>query len=869
MGDKLIIDQVNGQKKVDKTPSQINLDEHQHQHLRTALKDKLSAPIDEYREGGEGSKASGVSSGFVGRTTENSNYMLKPGELGRVTNPARNNGSPYTDKRDAMQEYIAAGIYKRILYDRTPTIGLADVSNSSNIDDKGKLFIKSKFFEGFQSLNMVRDNPSKDLEGFEKVIAACLFAGEVDYHGENLGVVNNKVVKIDHGRSGMRLYSKESRLKLDLRNNLLVFGYGKIPLNSRLLKESISEISQISEDEIEKIVASRIDSLKKSGFILEKEVQFFTDAGLVTKKIDNYNDLENIYVYGYTQQQKILKAFEATLDIISKIEYSTDPAKQKDWQNGDWLRDIGEKDPLEWAVRRDKRIAGLDPVIWAIQNNKKIENKDALEWAVNNGKNIESQDPVSWAVKNNKKIQDQDPIEWTKSNNYKIEGKDHIAYAVANYNMIEDQNPIVWAVLNNCKIEGQDPVVWAIDNQERINHQDPLLWAARGNRKIEGKSPVVWAMENNKKIQSEDPLLWAVNNKEKIEGQDPIVWAVDNSKEIESQNPLDWAIKNNQQIGYLTSLAWAVENNRKIEDQGPLSWALEYGNIGDPVVWAMSHRISIEGKNPVVWAIDNGKKVEDQDPVAWAAKNNRRILGMDPIVWAAHNNRKIDDQNPIVWAAKNNINIDSQNPVSRAVYHKNKIEGQDPILWAVENKMEINYQEPIEWAVLRKIKIDDRDPIVLAIEHNKIIQGYEPIIWAQENDRKIEDQDPVIWAIEHNKLLDGVDPILSAVQYNEEIEGQKAIIWVIKNNKKIDGKNPADYLKEVEKDNPELFEELNEELRKHKVTLGAETKRVINLEDANKKSELVQAQSGKMAKEVASPRAVGELRSHEDNQGRS
>jgi len=112
--DDHLIDAAEQEKKKAKRPSRINLEEHR--HLRTALKDQLSAPIDEYRVAGEGKKEAGVSSGFVGTTAEQSNYMLKPGNLDRITDDGKKgNATPYADKRDAMQEYIAA-VYINVFY---------------------------------------------------------------------------------------------------------------------------------------------------------------------------------------------------------------------------------------------------------------------------------------------------------------------------------------------------------------------------------------------------------------------------------------------------------------------------------------------------------------------------------------------------------------------------------------------------------------------------------------------------------------------------------------------------------------------------------------------------------------------------------
>jgi hypothetical protein len=554
-GNKSTIDQVQQvgaledvtttQRKAQQSPSRINLDEHQ--HLQTALKDQLSAPIDEYREAGEGKKAAGVSSGFVGTTKDKASYMLKPGNLDRVKDLRRGNATPYADKRDAMQEYIAAGIYKRVLYDRTPTIGLADVSNSTKKADKNKLFIKSKFFEGFKFL---RGRDDKDVvqgtEGFEKVIAACMFAGEIDYHGENLGVVDNKVVKIDHGRSGMDLFSSEVALRASLSKHINIFGYEKLPLNIEVLQESVNEISQISSDEIEKIVASRIDALKKSGFILEKEIHYYDGVNQkTTKKIESYKDLEEFYVSYYKQQQQTLKDFGETLDFVSKIEFSTDPAKQKQWQNGQWLQDLRGHTPLKLAVFHGCKIEGKDPIIWAIENDKKISGQDPIEWATINRCKIAGQHAVHWAKDNNKKIQDKDPLKWSVHNDCIAGDMDFISCAIKNKNTILGQDPVSWAVYHNKKISGQDPLEWAIQNNYIIEGKDPIALAIDKNYKIEGKDSVVWAVENKKKIITkedkvlQDPILYAIKKSYKVEGKNPIVWAIENKKNILNKAPIE------------------------------------------------------------------------------------------------------------------------------------------------------------------------------------------------------------------------------------------------------------------------------------------------------------------------------------------
>jgi hypothetical protein len=750
MGDEPIIDPVNRVAPEDKSladlqrkkaPSRINLDEHQ--YLHTALKDRLSAPINEYREG-VATKADGATTGFIGTTKENSMYMVKPSNLDRVQVYDEESELEYFEKRDVMQEYIASGIYKRVLYDRAATIGLADVSNSTNLDDKNKLYIKSKFFEGFQDLNSVKRNSSKDLEGFEKVIAACLFAGEVDYHGENLGVVDNKVVKIDHGQSGMRFFNNEVALRRSLQNSIYRYGYTKIPLSTEALRNSINEISQISSDEIEKIVASRIDNLKKSGFKLEDNIVYVDGNGReITKRIDSYADLEEFYVTQYKQQQQVLQNFSNTIDIISRIEYSKDPAQQKKWQSGQWIQDIGAEDPVKWAIRNNCKIEGIDLTPQIREANKKI----------------------AWAIANNQKIDKINPLVWALDYGRKI----------------EEKHPIVWAMENNRKIEGREALDWAIENNQKIEKTDPIVWAIANNIEIEGKEPLNWAMENNKKIDGKDPLNWAIENRIEIEGKHPLNWAIDNQIKIEGKHPV----------------VWAVENNIEIEDANLL--ALVQG-----------------GDKKIAWAIANEEKIEDKDPVVWAMDNMLLIAEVDPIEYAMNSNYKI--------------------------------EGKEPLDWAIENNKQIDELDAFEWAVRTGSQLDGKDSVVWGMENDKKIRGLDVLEWAGRNTCPIEGENPIIWATKNDK----------------KIEGKHPVVWAIENHIEIEDQDPIDYIKGLETSDPVLFEKLNKGLREHQV----EAKRVIDVEGARRKSELLQEQSGDMARGGASPTSVANLRSNTSGKAR-
>ena len=255
---------------------------------------------------------------------------------------------------------------------------------------------------------------SQNIEGFEKVLAACLFMGEEDFHGENLGVAENKVVKIDHGRSAMRIFVDEESLRKKLTESIADLSYEDMKINPTILKQHIDEITSIGLEELSHLIGSRIDNLKKEGFKLEDQVYYYQGTKMITKNINSYSELENFYIEKFTHQQEVMRRFTETLNVISQIEYSHTPEIQNQWMNGKWLKDINGGTPILWAINNNKTISGDDPIIWAINNNKTISGDKPIRWAVIQEKNIDHQVPLVWAKNNDMKIDNLSPIEFAK-----------------------------------------------------------------------------------------------------------------------------------------------------------------------------------------------------------------------------------------------------------------------------------------------------------------------------------------------------------------------------------------------------------------------------------------------------------------------
>ncbi|MBU1147503.1 MAG: hypothetical protein KKD11_04045, partial [Candidatus Omnitrophica bacterium] len=229
------------------------------------------------------------------------------------------------------------------------------------------------------------------LEGGEKVFAAMLVWGEYDIHAGNLGVMKiqddagkdrNVLAKIDHGWSATQFFTDPATVLKNLANAYKIYRYqGKLPLNIDKLRLAVDEITLISDDEIERLVQSRLDELKKMGFEIdqllfwENDPVHYHDASL-PKSGDffDYDALARHYLERYKSQIATMREVSKRLSIISQIDFSDDPKTQAEWKNGVWLQDLVNMDPVLWAKEHGKTIGGLDPKVW-----KKAEQDIAKE----------------------------------------------------------------------------------------------------------------------------------------------------------------------------------------------------------------------------------------------------------------------------------------------------------------------------------------------------------------------------------------------------------------------------------------------------------------------------------------------------------
>jgi hypothetical protein len=208
--------------------------------------------------------------------------------------------------------------------------------------------------------------------------------GEADYHASNLMVQNikeknekgetieiSRLTKIDHGRSFMRTFDSFEEMAKTTYSTFEACNYagairnGNLSLNAKAYAESLnSMVKQLSDDQIDKIVDSKIDELKKAGF---------EPKGLSIRTSDNkdvyvasFDELRNEYKNIAKSNRENMKKIAQAAEIIDKLDVDDK------FKNGLWLEKLGEtppspRHPVQYAIRNNIKIDGQDPVRWAMK----------------------------------------------------------------------------------------------------------------------------------------------------------------------------------------------------------------------------------------------------------------------------------------------------------------------------------------------------------------------------------------------------------------------------------------------------------------------------------------------------------------------
>lgn len=392
-------------------------------NIEELLRDKNIAKQEEFFP--KGPKQAGVSAGYIATEKSSGNtFLLKKFYK---SNASAKKGSTsilccinsqklnqaQSDMKDAMQELLASQMYQLLLYDQAPKEALT-MPDKLNSDF---LYIRSKFlknavtlseFSGLKDVTCIDPSASclKQLEGFEKVIAACHMLGDIDYHAANLIVLDGKTIaKIDHGRAFVEFYkdfanmvnSTYKRFKKRGQNYALAIQCGNLRFDIGKYNTALRQmIDQLNEEQIETIIEQKAAELRKLGFNPnDLIVQASFGSGIVNSAvISDYKDLEEFYKENLKKNLQNMKEIAKATNIVAKFSNVS-----QEFKEGGWLK--------AFATSKIQ-----DPVLYAHNTNIAIDKKRALEWAIANNYDIKHYDSdiyCDWQQ------------EWLKSNYDKLQ----------------------------------------------------------------------------------------------------------------------------------------------------------------------------------------------------------------------------------------------------------------------------------------------------------------------------------------------------------------------------------------------------------------------------------------------------------------
>jgi len=530
-------------------------------------------------------KTEGISGGYIGKSKSDTSkrpqeYMIK---FARKTEDSyvdpktkltvkRNDNS---DARDFLCEFMMAPLYQRTLPNRSPVIAAVESTKDGFISMRSKFLPGSKTisaFTGGLKPSWWGPNAATKLakvEGIEKLWAAYLSGGEEDIHLGNSvvmdGVSKNEKVfgKIDLGRSGQVMFTNGEAMWNNFNNRYRMYQYDKnVDFDVSKFSSALSQNAQISEDEIETYVKSRIHTLKKLGFNPQGlRIKYWVDDEYPnwdsrkkgqTKTLTTFDDLEKFYIKMYKKHWEAQQEF---LKLVVAVEKMTDQAGDEPspgWIKGEWIQLLNKENPIQYAIDNNLKIDGQDPMTYAVFHGIKINGKTPDVYAESNGINIGGLPPDAYT---DLYLTATDPVFFAFSAGYKIDGED----------------PLKYAMLHGIKLNGEDPTL--VLQSLYVESQDPVFL-------IDSKSAIEFAALNGIKVEGVDPIRYAYKNKWDIAGRDPITYAVLHDLKIEEVNgdkysAIDYAIKHAIKVDDISPAKYAeihgIETNNPVIPPSPTS----------------------------------------------------------------------------------------------------------------------------------------------------------------------------------------------------------------------------------------------------------------------------------------------------------
>jgi hypothetical protein len=774
----------------------------------------------------KGKKGAGDTAGYrAARITDNHDVMIKsaPKDLQDIIE-----GQVVANFTELVDEYVAAPLFKRALYDRAPVVEMvvedyqlpettAVSQKPLKPDTSGDIMIRSKFIDAFDPLTAVLYKPAIEIDGTEKVISACIKCGDVDFHGDNL---SRKMEKIDHGKAFHVAFTNEQILRQELVSSFKEFGYTKINFNFEKLITALEQQNQITREEDERMIDTRYAMLKDAGVK-------FNNPGKLTCYSENHGILIDLRDLTATDQYETVKATSKkvvnlntntlndllqTLRIIAKIE-----GVGAQWKDKQWLYDMEGKDPIIWAALQEKKIAGQDPIKWAIDNGKQlgllesdntIKYIEPLAWAAKNKIRIEHKDPTAWAIENNLMIEGTPPLAWALKNNLRIDGKDPIQWAALNAMPFtqngELMDPYQFAVINRHTIDGRDAVIWCLANNQNIAGEDPIAFLKTTGRDVTEEYSILEKIYRNEKLDDKDAATYARDEGLTLEGYTIPEWSVISNTRIAGEDPVIWSLKNNiTDIAGQHPVLYAQDKGHLVEDKPVLLWAIESGiKIDDKVLATWLKQQSTEAQESLIKSLaacQSTVLIDGQHPVAWGVNNNIKLDGVIAYLWADKNNIQVHGESALLWAAKHDNQEISAHALNTAITKDlaTPIATFDWIKWAANHNKNIFHTEcnfsfePVIYALFSNLKIDKMNALAWSLDNERKIDGAEPIQWIRENSNEENVKDSIKASVMAGEKVKEKEIALWLHENNFQIDGKNPIAWAVENNVKISGKNAA------------------------------------------------------------------------------
>ncbi len=415
-------------------------------------------------------KFASAGSKFNRMTTNNHLYMVKK----------------FTDSE--IQEYIAAALFKRLLYDRAPIISI--VRNHG---------IASKFFLGGKESLSIRDfyKCNGDFEyvlthyeGIELILAAGMRLGDIDLNDRN--ILANKenaddreirtLRKVDHGWALTSFFTCEGKMRKAFFKRFSTY----LPfIDFNKLKDAILRCCSVSDEEIEDIVRTQIHRLKhqnlntpfKFHIGIDDELSPKNDASFYsTIQFLTLDDYEKFILARLKMQRTVLQYMLKSLDLIQFLEPHVTKKQM--------IKLLQSIDPWVWAIQNNIYINGQHAFVYVQQNNlvtpnilcfqiDKYKNDPKLLCAsLRPPKELVNEAVVIFCMDNEFKIHDLDPIEYAIENN--LLNEEIVRNAAEKGLTIRGIDAFEYGVQNNMLFKGLHPIVYALNCDFMINEMQPF-----------------------------------------------------------------------------------------------------------------------------------------------------------------------------------------------------------------------------------------------------------------------------------------------------------------------------------------------------------------------------------------------------------